>query len=85
MFQSRASVEGRRALPEQRGGRETFSVLMRLILGSRYSYDSFGALSRGVVVVETDGTYHALDVLKTAYDGATVTGCSRADTPVREL
>ena len=63
----------------------TFSVLMRLILGSRYSYDSFGALSRGVVVVETDGTYHALDVLKTAYDGATVTGCSLADTPVREL
>jgi uncharacterized protein len=52
----------------------TFSTLMRLLLGSPFGFDAFGANSRGVVIVETDGTYHALDVLKTAYEGATVTG-----------
>ena len=58
----------------------TFTVMMRLMLGSRYGYDAFGARSRGVCVIETDGTIHGLDVLKTSFDGATRTGLRLQDT-----
>ena len=63
----------------------TFTVLMRLLLGSRYGYDAFGALSRGVVVIETDGSYHGLDVLKTSFAGSTYTRLHLSDTPLVDL
>jgi len=63
----------------------TFSVMMRLLLGSRYGYDSYGARARGVVVIETDGSIHGLDVLKTAYHGATRTGLHLRDTRFADL
>ena len=62
-----------------------FKTIMKLLMGAKKGYDSFGALSDGVIVVETDGTYHGLDVLKTAYHGATKTGMSLASHPIEAL
>lgn len=62
-----------------------FRTLMKLLMGGKKGYDSFGALSDGVIVVETDGTYHGLDVLKTAYHGATQTGMSLHSHPIEAL
>ncbi len=53
-----------------------FKTIMKLLMGGQRGFDSMGALSNGVIIVETDGTYHGLDVLKTAYHGATKTGMS---------
>lgn len=63
----------------------TFKTFMKLFLGGQSGYDSFGAFSGGVIVVETDGTYHALDVLKTAFHGATKTGKSLASHSIKVL
>ena len=62
-----------------------FKILMKLVLGGRRGYDALGSLSDGVVIIETDGSYHALDVLKTAYHGATVTGKSLTSHPIADL
>lgn len=53
-----------------------FRSIIRLHLGASKGFDSWGASSNGVLIVETDGTYHALDVLKTSFAGATRTGRS---------
>lgn len=63
----------------------SFRTLMKLILGGKIGYDALGPLSQGVLVIETDGTYHALDVLKTAYHGATKTGKSLTNDPIIDL
>lgn len=63
----------------------SFRTLMKLILGGEIGYDAFGPLSQGVLVIETDGTYHALDVLKTAYHGATQIGKTLANDPIIDL
>lgn len=62
-----------------------FQVLMKFLLGGATGYDSIGSASDGVLVVETDGTYHALDVLKTTYHGATKTGMSLASHSIQEV
>ena len=62
-----------------------FRTIMKLLMGGKRGYDSYGALSDGVIVVETDGTYHGLDVLKTAYHGATKTGMSLNSHPIEAL
>lgn len=62
-----------------------FRVLMKFLMGGETGYDSIGSISNGVIIVETDGTYHALDVLKTAYHGATKTGMSLASHSLQEL
>ena len=54
-------------------------------MGGQRGFDSYGALSNGVIIVETDGTYHGLDVLKTAYHGATKTGMSLESDPIETL
>ena len=63
----------------------TFGKIMKLLMGGKRGYDAIGAFSHGVVVIETDGTYHALDVLKTSYHGATQTGMSLRDHSIQEL
>jgi len=60
----------------------TFGCLMRLLLGGTYGYDALGPRSRGLLVVETDGSYHAVDSLKSAYDGVTSTGLSVWNAPI---
>jgi uncharacterized protein len=62
-----------------------FKIIMKLLMGGERGFDSIGALSNGVIIVETDGTYHGLDVLKTAYHGATKTGMSLASHPIEAL
>ncbi|WP_420642434.1 radical SAM protein [Candidatus Leptofilum sp.] len=63
----------------------SFQTLMKLVLGGKIGYDALGSMAHGVLVVETDGTYHALDVLKTAYHGATQTGKSLTNDPIIDL
>jgi len=62
-----------------------FKTIMKLLMGGQRGYDSYGSLSDGVIVIETDGTYHGLDVLKTAYHGATQTGMSLSSHPIEVL
>ena len=63
----------------------TFAVIMHLLLGGRFGYESFGANSLGVLVVETDGGYHASDTLKSSYDGVTATGMNVLRHEIREV
>lgn len=53
-----------------------FSTIIRLLLGSPQGIDYLGAHSRGVLVVETDGSYEVHDALKTTFPGAGHTGMS---------
>lgn len=62
-----------------------FRTIMKLLMGGQKGFDSIGALSDGVLIVESDGTYHGLDVLKTAYHGATKTGMSLDSDPIHAL
>lgn len=62
-----------------------FKTIMKLLLGGQNGYDSIGAISQGVLIIETDGTYHGLDVLKTAYHGATYTGKSLSSDSIQDL
>ena len=62
-----------------------FSTLMKLLLGGQNGYDAVGEMSKGVLVIETDGTYHGVDVLKTTYHGATITGKSLTSHPIATL
>lgn len=62
-----------------------FSVLVSLILGSGSGFDSIGPSAPAVGFVETDGTYQALDTLKTCYTGANHTGLTVWDNSLAEL
>ena len=62
-----------------------FGVIRGLLLGATFGTDQFGRLSPALAVVETDGSLHALDVLKTSFHGATATGLSLASSPLSEL
>ncbi|MGB3238280.1 MAG: radical SAM protein, partial [Geitlerinemataceae cyanobacterium] len=62
-----------------------FRTIMKLLMGGNKGFDSIGALSDGVLVIETDGTYHGLDVLKTTYHGITKTGMSLESEPINFL
>jgi len=62
-----------------------FHTIMKLFLGGTYGYDAFGSRGRGVVIVESDGSYEGLDVLKTSYEGAGKTGLSVSNTPIDAL
>lgn len=62
-----------------------FRILIKLILGGYNGFDSIGAISNGALIVETDGTYHSLDVLKTSYHGVTKTGKSLWDDSIRKM
>ena len=44
--------------------------LIKLLLGGRGRMDSLGLAPFGAVGIATDGSYHALDVLKTTHEGA---------------
>jgi uncharacterized protein len=53
-----------------------FSTLIHLLLGGRSGTDQLGARSDGALMIETDGTYHVYDALKTAFIGAGTTTMS---------
>jgi uncharacterized protein len=62
----------------------TFAHILRMLAGGTGGFDAFGSKSRGVLVIETDGTYHRLDCLKTAYDGVTATGLDLVANSIEE-
>jgi len=62
-----------------------FHVLMRLLLGGKLGMDFLGAKSFGTVVVETDGSYHVHDALKTAYEGASATGLTLETSSIADV
>jgi uncharacterized protein len=51
-----------------------FSEIIQLLLGGASSAEAVGLSPAGMVVVETDGGIEQSDMLKSAYDGAPVTG-----------
>ena len=60
----------------------TFEALLDSIAGLSSGTDAFGLGDVSLITVETDGTYHDLDVLKVVGDGATRLEGSVRDTPV---
>ena len=60
----------------------TFEALLDSIVGLSSGTDAFGLGDVSLVTVETDGTYHDLDVLKVVGDGATRLIGSVRDTPI---
>jgi uncharacterized protein len=63
----------------------TFLLLIDLLLGGQRGTDQFGAHTVGALAIETDGSYHIADALKTTFEGASRTGMSVFDSPVRSV
>jgi uncharacterized protein len=60
----------------------TFEALLDAITGLSSGTDAFGLGDVSLITIETDGTYHDLDVLKVVGDGATRLEGSVRDTPI---
>ncbi|MEO0525932.1 MAG: radical SAM protein [Bacteroidota bacterium] len=59
-----------------------FSTIIQLLLGVEEGTDLLGAYSKGVLMIETDGTYHIYDGLKTSYEGAGHLNYGVSDYPI---
>lgn len=60
----------------------TFDALLGAIAGLPGGTDAFGTGDVSLITIETDGTYHDLDVLKITKEGATALGGCVEDTPI---
>lgn len=60
----------------------TFEALLDSIMGLSSGTDAFGLGDVSLITIETDGTYHDLDVLKVVGDGASRLMGSVRDTPI---
>lgn len=60
----------------------TFEALLDSITGLNSGTDAFGLGDVSLITIESDGTYHDLDVLKVVGDGATRLEGSVRDTPI---
>lgn len=60
----------------------TFEALLDAIMGLSSGTDAFGLGDVSLITIETDGTYHDLDVLKVVGDGASKLEGSVRDTPI---
>lgn len=60
----------------------TFESLLDAITGLPSNTDAFGFGDVSLITIETDGTYHDLDVLKITRDGGTRLGGALSDTPI---
>ena len=63
----------------------TFEALLDAVSGLPSRTDAFGFGDVSLISIETDGSYHDLDVLKVTKDGATSLGGSVRDTPIAEI
>lgn len=63
----------------------TFEALLDALSGLPSGTDAFGLGDVSLITIETDGSYHDLDVLKVVGGGATTLGGSVRDTPVRDI
>ncbi len=60
----------------------TFEALLDAVSGLPSTTDAFGLGDVSLITIETDGSYHDLDVLKVTRDGATRLAGTVADTPI---
>ncbi|WP_379866462.1 cyclophane-forming radical SAM/SPASM peptide maturase YhhB [Marinobacter sp. M5B] len=63
----------------------TFEALLDMSAGLQSGTDAFGFGDVSLLSIETDGTYHDLDVLKVTQDGATRLFGSVLDTPISDV
>ncbi|SDS62805.1 uncharacterized protein SAMN05216496_2025 [Pseudomonas sp. Z003-0.4C(8344-21)] len=63
----------------------TFEALLDACAGLPSGTDAFGFGDVSLLSIETDGSYHDLDVLKVTQDGATKLNGSVSDTPIIEV
>lgn len=63
----------------------TFEALLDAVAGMPSQTDAFGFGDVSLITVETDGSYHDLDVLKVVSQGATRLNGSVSDTPISEV
>lgn len=63
----------------------TFEALLDAVSGLPSRTDAFGFGDVSLISIETDGSYHDLDVLKVTHDGATRLGGSVRDTPIADV
>lgn len=63
----------------------TFEALLDAVVGMPSQTDAFGFGDVSLITVETDGTYHDLDVFKVVSQGATRLNGSVRDTPISDV
>jgi uncharacterized protein len=63
----------------------TFEALLDAVAGMPSQTDAFGFGDVSLITIETDGTYHDLDVLKVVSQGATRLNGSVRDTPISDV
>ncbi len=63
----------------------TFEALLDGVAGLPSQTDAFGFGDVSLITIETDGTYHDLDVLKVVGQGATKIGGNVKDTPIAQV
>ncbi|MGX5845020.1 cyclophane-forming radical SAM/SPASM peptide maturase YhhB [Mesorhizobium sp. ArgA1] len=63
----------------------TFEALLDAVAGLPSTTDAFGLGDVSLISIETDGSYHDLDVLKVTRDGATKIGGTVADTDIATI
>lgn len=63
----------------------TFEALLDAVAGLPSTTDAFGLGDVSLITIETDGTYHDLDVFKVAFDGATRLNGSVFDTKIIDV
>ncbi|MER9353763.1 FxsB family radical SAM/SPASM domain protein [Mesorhizobium sp. M0514] len=63
----------------------TFEALLDAVAGLPSTTDAFGLGDVSLIGIETDGSYHDLDVLKVTKDGATKIGGTVADTEISSI
>ncbi|RZO10667.1 FxsB family radical SAM/SPASM domain protein [Pseudomonas moorei] len=63
----------------------TFEALLDVCAGLPSGTDAFGFGDVSLLSIETDGSYHDLDVLKVTQDGATKLNGTVSDTPIIEV
>jgi uncharacterized protein len=63
----------------------TFESLLDVVAGLPSTTDAFGYGDVSLITIETDGSFHDLDVLKIVGDGATRIGGTVQDTPIETV
>ncbi|RTM10594.1 MAG: FxsB family radical SAM/SPASM domain protein [Hyphomicrobiales bacterium] len=63
----------------------TFEALLDVVAGLPSTTDAFGLGDVSLISIETDGSYHDLDVLKVTRDGGTKIGGTLADTTISTI